>query len=82
MEAEHHAPPLADYEDLDALLARPEISRNYPSRHSASWFIRNQRARLVESAAMIIVGGRWRFHPQRFSQVVVEVGQRTAGRVR
>lgn len=69
-------PSLDEYVDLHALLGG--VKDTFPTRNSALWFVRQHRDALVASAAIIIVAGRMKFHPGRFKQTVVAVGQRAA----
>lgn len=69
-------PSLDEYVDIDAL--QPGVSAAFPSIDSLRWFVRRNRPALVERGALIIVTGRMRFHPGRFKQAAVEIGQRAA----
>jgi hypothetical protein len=69
-------PPLDEYVEIDAL--QPSVSTAFPSIDSLRWFVRRNRPTLVKRGAVIIVTGRMRFHPDRFKQATVEIGQRAA----
>jgi hypothetical protein len=68
-------PPLAEYVDL------PEVQQQlgvFLTADSFRWFIRNNRDRLAESGAMILVAGRQKFHLELTRRVVVEAGRAAA----
>ena len=69
-------PPLDEFVDLPGLI--PSVVQTFPTKDSASWFVRQNRAALVECGALIIIAGRMRFHPGRFKQAAVEIGQKAA----
>ncbi len=46
----------------------------FPSEASLGWFIRKNKARLVESGAILAPTGRKLINPQVFDQVVLEIG--------
>lgn len=70
--------PLAEYVELIALQQAGGIPRAFPSVHSIQWFVRHHREDLISRGAMILVARRYLFHPERFQQVAVEIGRRTA----
>lgn len=69
-------PPLDDYVDLPGLLDK--VRPAFPTEDSVRWFVRRHRDALAASGAVIIITGRMRFHPARFKQAAVEIGQRAA----
>ena len=68
-------PPLDEYVDLAGLHASVPT---FPTVDSIRWFVRRNRDALVERGALITITGRHLFHPQRFKQAAVEIGQRAA----
>jgi len=70
-----HFPPLAEY--LDPKDVQPQLG-HFPTLDSFRWFVRNNRNRLAESGALILVAGRQKFHPDLTRQVVVEAGRAAA----
>lgn len=73
--AKHHLPPLAEYHDIKD--TQPKIE-GFETLDSFRWFIRNNRERLAESGALILVAGRQKFHLDLTRQVVVESGHLAA----
>ena len=69
-------PPLDEFVDMRHLL--PNVAQTFQTEDSVRWFVRRHRDALASSGAIIIVTGRMRFHPTRFKQVAVEIGQRAA----
>lgn len=69
-------PPLADFVDADEI--REKFKNSFPAANSLTWFIRRHREELVRRGALLIVAGRFKFHPGQFEQVVLDVGQRAA----
>lgn len=69
-------PPLDEYVDLQGLL--DNVKQAFPTEDSVRWFVRRHRDALAASGAVIIITGRMRYHPQRFKQAAVEIGQRAA----
>lgn len=69
-------PPLDEYVDLQTLLN--DVKQAYPTEESVRWFVRSNRAALASSGALIVITGRMRFHPARFKQAAVEIGQKAA----
>lgn len=69
-------PPLDEFVDLAAL--HSSVATTFPTLDSVRWFVRRNRDALVEHGALIVVAGRMRFHPARFKQATVLVGQRAA----
>lgn len=72
----HNLPPLDEYVELDAL--QKAVAPIFPTVDSLRWYLRRNRAALVERGAVIIITGRMRFHPVRFKQAAVEIGQKAA----
>lgn len=70
-----HLPPLAEYVDLKDAQA---TLGHFPTLDSLRWFVRRNRAQLVENGALILVAGRQKLHPGRTEEVVVDVGHRAA----
>ena len=64
--------PVSQYADLRNHL--------FPGPESLRWFMRNHRADLVESGAVLMIAGRWFANPPAFDRVVIEAGQRAARR--
>lgn len=67
-------------------LAAPEKYREsrahlFPSPQSLVWFIRRNREELVAKGALLVLAGRNHVDPFKFDEVVIEVGQRAAGKV-
>lgn len=70
-------PSLDEYVDLQGLLD-DKVKQTFPTKDSALWFVRRHRDALAGSGAVIIIAGRMRFHPARFKQAAVEIGQKAA----
>lgn len=68
-------PPLGEYLDLKDV--QPQLG-HFPTVDSFRWYVRNNRDRLAEAGAMILVAGRQKFHPGLTRQVVVESGRAAA----
>ncbi|MCC7310160.1 MAG: hypothetical protein IT510_02810 [Sulfuritalea sp.] len=68
-------PPLAEYIELKDVQQK---LGHFPTLDSFRWFIRNNRERLAESSAMILVAGRQKFHLELTRQAVVEAGRAAA----
>ncbi len=47
----------------------------FPSEASLGWFIRKNKARLIERGAILAPTGRKLINPAAFDQVVVEIGE-------
>lgn len=75
-ETRGHLPDLAEYVDLATLQAA--VASNFPTLDSVRWFVRRHRDALAENGAVIVLAGRMRFHPGRFKQAAVQIGQRAA----
>lgn len=71
-----HLPPLAEY--LDPHDVQTRLKTYYPTTQSFKWFARQNRDRLAEIGALIIVAGRMKFHQRLTEQVVLEVAHRAA----
>lgn len=69
-------PPLDAFVDLPGLLT--SVVETFPTEDSVRWFVRRHRDALVDRCALIIIAGRMRFHPGRFKQAAVEIGQKAA----
>lgn len=69
-------PTLDEYVDIDPL--QRTVASAFPTTDSLRWFVRRNRSTLVARGALIIVAGRMRFHPVRFKQAAVEIGQKAA----
>lgn len=69
-------PSLDEYVELPALL--DSVKPTFPTEDSVRWFVRRNRDALAASGAVIIITGRMRYHPARFKQSAVEIGQRAA----
>lgn len=69
-------PPLDEYVELQDLLG--SVKPAYPTEDSVRWFVRRHRDALAAAGAVIIITGRMRYHPARFKQAAVEIGQRAA----
>ncbi len=73
-----HPNTLDDYVDFRELL--PQVAQTFPTEQSLKWFIRQHRNELVKAAALIVLTGRLRFHPQRFKEAAVVIGSNLARR--
>ncbi len=69
-------PTLDEFVDLDTLAT--SVASTFPTPDSIRWFCRRNRNALVERGALIVVTGRMRFHPERFKQAAVQIGQKAA----
>lgn len=69
-------PSFDEFVDLPTLL--PAVANMFPTVEAVRWYVRRNRAALVEHGALILVAGRLRFHPARFKVAAVAVGQRDA----
>lgn len=69
-------PPLDEYVELQDLLG--SVRPAFPTEDSVRWFVRRNRDALVKRGALIIITGRMRYHPARFAQAAVEIGQKAA----
>ena len=69
-------PSFDEFVDLSTLL--PAVANMFPTEEAIRWYVRRNRAFLVEHGALILVAGRLRFHPVRFKAAAVTVGQRDA----
>jgi hypothetical protein len=70
-----HLPPLAEYLDINE--AQQQLG-HFPTLDSFRWYVRNNRAKLAEAGALILVAGRQKFHPELTRLVVVETGRAAA----
>lgn len=70
-----HLPPLAEY--IDPNNVQQQLG-HFPTLDSFRWFVRNNRERLAEAGALILVAGRQKFHPELTRQVVVDAGRAAA----
>lgn len=68
-------PPLDEYVELHDLLGSVKA---FPTEDSVRWFVRRNRDALTSTGAVIIITGRMLYHPGRFKQAAVEIGQRAA----
>lgn len=68
--------------DLLALRPLPEYRQSrehvFRSVQSLQWFVRCNKARLVDAGALIMLSGRWHVVPSRFDAIVLEAGQAAA----
>lgn len=69
-------PSLDEYVELQDLLG--SVKPAFLTKESVRWFVRRNRDALASSGALIIITGRMRFHPGRFKQAAVEIGQKAA----
>jgi hypothetical protein len=69
-------PPLDEYVELQDLLG--SVKQAFLTEDSVRWFVRRNRDALASSGALIIITGRMRYHPARFKQAAVEIGQKAA----
>lgn len=69
-------PPFDEYVELSGLLG--SVKPRFPTEDSLRWFVRRNRDALVSAGAVIIITGRMCYHPERFKQAAVEIGQRAA----
>lgn len=66
---------------LLSLPAYAEQRRNiFPSLNSASWFVRQNRARLVEAGALLVVAGRKVVNAPAFDDEIIAIGREAAKR--
>ena len=47
----------------------------FPSGGSLEWYIRTNRAKLIEAGAMLKHRGIWHVHADRFDQAVLEIAE-------
>jgi hypothetical protein len=73
---ETEIPSLDEFVDLAALQA--SVSTTFLTVDSLRWYVRQNRAALVDQGALIIVAGRMRFNPSRFKQAAVSIGRKAA----
>ena len=69
-------PSLDEFVDLETLQA--SVSNTFPTVDSVRWYVRQNRADLVDQGALIVVAGRLRFNPPRFKLAAVSIGRRAA----
>lgn len=69
-------PSLDEYVELPDLLG--SVKQAFPTEDSVRWFVRRNRDALAAAGALIIITGRMRYHPGRFKQAAVEIGQKAA----
>lgn len=69
-------PPLDEFVDIHAL--QPSVRQFFPTEQSIRWYLRRNRAVLVENGALISVAGRLLFHPARFKAAAVSIGLQSA----
>lgn len=69
-------PALDEYVDLQDLLS--SVKPAFPTEDSVRWFVRRHRDALAAAGAVIIITGRMRYHPARFKQAAVAIGQKAA----
>lgn len=69
-------PPFDEYVDVRDMLGT--VKTVYPTKYSLDWFVRTHRGALAAAGAVIIIAGRMRYHPSRFKQAAVEIGQKAA----
>jgi len=50
----------------------------WQSDGSLQWFVRENRAELVASGALVMLNGRWHANEPKFDSFVLEAGQRAA----
>jgi hypothetical protein len=53
-------------------------SHVFPSLESVRWYLKQRRARLIESGALLFINGRNWVNPAAFDRCAVESGQRDA----
>jgi hypothetical protein len=70
LQPQHGLIPWDTYQQQNALL--------FPTPESWRWFVRQNRAELVEAGALCFVAGRLFVLPQAFGQAVVNIGMRLA----
>ncbi len=63
------------WRDLQKTL--PEL---FPTVHSLQWFIRRHQAELARGYGIVHITGRLFGHPERFPELVIEIGSRSAPR--
>ncbi len=67
---------LDEFVDLATLQA--SVATTFPTVDSVRWYVRQNRAALVEQGALIIVAGRMRFNTPRFKLAAVSIGRKAA----
>ena len=50
----------------------------FASSHSLTWFVRHNRAQLIDAGALVQLTGQWHARSSVFDQYVLEAGQRAA----
>jgi hypothetical protein len=83
MQDETISPPAPAAEASSTRLQEPNDYRAgrahiFPSQESFRWFLRNNRAELVEAGALLIPTGRWLVQPDLFDRCLVVIGLRRA----
>jgi hypothetical protein len=68
--------------DIARLIERREYlerrAQLFRSQEGLEWFIRRNKARLVQAGALTIPNGRWLIDAERFDGVVAELGAERA----
>ena len=63
---------------IDLQTLHEQVKKSFATEQSIRWFVRRNRELLVERQALILLAGRWKFHPEKFKAVAVEVGSNMA----
>lgn len=72
-------PPAAEVERLVPFNEYAAARRHLlPSDESARWFLRVNKAALVEEGALLFLAGRWWADPSRCDEAIVRIGERRA----
>jgi len=58
--------------------ARDSLTNLFPTANSFTWFVRQNRAELARSGALLKVAGRQLFHRERLSRFIVDQGIKAA----
>lgn len=69
---------------LSGMRKLPEYRQNrthvFQSEGSLAWFVRQNRGRLIEAGALVLLAGTWHANEVPFDAVVLEVGEAAAKR--
>lgn len=70
---DNELPPLSEYVGPDEM--QELVKAAFPTKDSLKWFIRQNKEPLSASGALIFIGGRHRFHPDRFQRTAVQIAR-------
>lgn len=57
---------------------REKRAHIFPSDNALQWFVRRNRAGLVDAGALVMLTGQWHAHEDKFDAYVIEAGQAAA----